>query len=334
MAEADEREDGSHHYRLGLFVVAGIAGLAVLLFVLGGRKLFQPTYTFETYFDGSVAGLEVGAPVRYRGVPLGEVTEIESSGALYEHEVPIAKRRNYIVVRAKVNKSAISAVQIEKDRDQMIRMGLRVQTQLAGISGQQYLALDYLDPEKYLSLPFDWMPEYDYVPSAPSATAQIVAGAQQLMAKLAEVDVERLSTNLDNLLVKLDKAIDSLQVADLSADARKVLKTTHSTLTRLDRELAKPDLARAIENIAGITADLRRVTARGDLEHLVQHLDATAARLSGLIGDNQYDARLIVEDLRVTVENLRVLSNAIKRYPGALLGGPPEKVQLPAGPSP
>jgi phospholipid/cholesterol/gamma-HCH transport system substrate-binding protein/paraquat-inducible protein B len=49
-----------------------------------------------------------------------------------------------------------------------------------------------------------------------------------------------------------------------------------------------------------------------------------------LIGDNQYDARMIVQDLRATAENLRSLSASVKRYPaGALIGGPPEKVELP-----
>jgi len=40
--------------------------------------------------------------------------------------------------------------------------------------------------------------------------------------------------------------------------------------------------------------------------------------------------RVIVRDLRITADNLRELSATIKRYPaGALIGGPPEKVQLP-----
>jgi phospholipid/cholesterol/gamma-HCH transport system substrate-binding protein/paraquat-inducible protein B len=324
MVEETEQE-ANRHYRLGLFVLVGLVGMAALLFVLGGRKLFERTYTFETYFAGSVAGLEVGSPLRFRGIPLGSVTQIQSSSSLYEPDVPIGTRHSYVVVRAKVNLDK-AAIQVERDRPEMIRLGLRVQTQLAGISGQQYLALDYLDPAKYPPLPFNWTPEYDYVPSAPSAAAQIVAGAQDLMAKLSEVDVKRLASNLDTLIGKLDDAVDRLQVAELSADARRVLRTANT-------RLADQRLGQAVDNLASVSASLRAMTERKDLDRLVQRLDEAAARLGGLIADNQYDAKQIVEDLRLTAENLRVLTATIKRYPaGALLGGPPEKVQLPAEP--
>src|SRR4249920_1063500 len=96
-------DEGKRHFRLGLFVVVCLAILAAVLFVLGGRKLFQPAFTFETYFNESVAGLELGSPVRFRGVPLGQVSEILTSSATYEKDVPLDKRKEYIVVRAKVN---------------------------------------------------------------------------------------------------------------------------------------------------------------------------------------------------------------------------------------
>jgi phospholipid/cholesterol/gamma-HCH transport system substrate-binding protein/paraquat-inducible protein B len=52
--------------------------------------------------------------------------------------------------------------------------------------------------------------------------------------------------------------------------------------------------------------------------------------LDVLVGDNQYDVRAIVEDLRSTAGNLRAVSESVKRYPaGALVGGPPDKIQFP-----
>ena len=120
-------QEGRRYFRLGLFVAVSLSVLAAGLFLLGGRKLFQPTFTFETYFDKSVSGLELGAPVRFRGVPLGQVMEIVTSSAAYEKDVPLEKRKEYIVVRAKVNLSAQQTEQMERDAAQFVkRFGLSV----------------------------------------------------------------------------------------------------------------------------------------------------------------------------------------------------------------
>ena len=85
-----------------------------------------------------------------------------------------------------------------------------------------------------------------------------------------------------------------------------------------------------MNNVAAISARLRKLVSSGDIDRLVKSLDATATRLSGLIGDNQFDVRVIVQDLRVTANNIRALSDSVKRNPaGVLLGGPSEKIQLP-----
>ena len=321
-------DEGKRHYRLGLFVVVSIVAFGVLVFVLGGRKLFQPTYTFETYFDGSVAGLEIGAPLRYRGVPLGEVSEILLSGAAYERDVPLNERRSYIVVRAKVTVSAVQAIQVKRDAPELVKLGLRAQTQLAGITGQQYLSLDLLDPVENPPMKFGWTPKYTYVPSAPSRTGEIMAKAQAFLDNLSDVDVKKLDENLNRLLVNVNGKIGELPVARLSADADNVLKNANATILRAEPLVA--DLKQSVDNLGVITRSLRGVADRGELDHTITHIDEAIERINGLVGDNQYDARVIVRDLRVTADNLREVSATIKRYPaGALIAGPPEKVRLP-----
>ena len=166
-------DEGKRHYRLGLFVVVSVVALAVLLFLLGGRKLFQPTFTFET-------------------------------------------------------------IQVRRDTPELIKLGLRAQTQLAGITGQQYLGLDYLDPAKHPPLEFDWTPKYTYLPSAPSRTGEILAKAQVFVANLSEVDVKKLDADLNRLLVNLNDKVGALPVAELSADADKVLRNANATIVRAD----------------------------------------------------------------------------------------------------
>ena len=342
----DSVDEGKRYARLGLFVMVSLCVMATVLFVVGGRKLFQPTFTFETYFNGSVSGLELGAPVRFRGVPLGQVSEILTSAATYEKDVPLDRRREYIVVRAKVNFSADEAEQLKRDMAQLVKKGLRAQTQLAGLTGQQYLAIDFVDAAKYPPLAFQWEPKYTFVPSAPSLSGEIIANAQAFLSSLNEADVKTLARNLNALVVNLDKKVSETPVAEFvrDADATVVridrilaaapidhaLRKIDSAAARLDELLADPGLKQTVDNAAAVSGRLRGLADRGDLDRMIKHINAMAERLDALIGDNQFDVRVIVQDLRVTADNLRVLSENVKRNPaGVLLGGPPEKVELP-----
>jgi phospholipid/cholesterol/gamma-HCH transport system substrate-binding protein len=346
-------EENKRYVRLGIFVFVAVVVAAAILFILGGRSLFQTTFTFETYFNQSVAGLEIGAPVRFRGVPMGQVTAILTSAATYEADVPLDRRRGYIVVRAKVTGTEAQVKQWKQEEQEMVRKGLRVQTQLAGITGQQYLALDLLDPKKYPPLPFDWTPEYPYVPSAPSRIPEIIAGVQTFLASLNEANVRELGQNLNKLVVDLDKKVEELPVGELSAAVASMLRDAHATVNRvnailtkpeidatlrnvdsasarLDRLLADPGLKASVDNTSAFTERLRKLTESGEIDRMVKSIDDLAQRLDAVAADNQYDVRVIVEDLRATAGNLRTLSETLKRYPaGALVGGPPEKLQLP-----
>lgn len=340
-------DDKQHYLRLGLFVVASVAILFAALFILGARSLFQPKLTVETYFDDSIWGLEVGAPVKYRGVQLGEVTSIGLSTALYEEQVPVDKRKGYIVVRATL--AGPRAQLWRKELDDYIKRGLRVRTQLAGVTGQQFVAVDFLDPAKHPALPFGWEPAYAYVPSAPSFASQMVTTFQSLISSLDGADIQSLAANLNSLIVNLNRKLAELPVADAAA----LLKDARATLGRVDRVIAQapieetvrslsaaaaqlnelladPALRQTAADASAVTASLRKMAESGELDRIVKNLDRTVQRANALLADNQYDLRGAVQDLRLAAANLRTLSETAKRNPsGLLVGGPPEKVQLP-----
>ena len=324
-------EESKRYVRLGAFVMVTLCVLVAVLFLLGGRQLFQPTFTFETYFDESVAGLDLGAPVRFRGVPLGHVTEIMTSAAAYEADVPLTQRRQYIVVRAEVDFSAEEAEHLKQDAAQMVKQGLRAQTQLSGITGQQYLAIDFVDPAKSRLLEFEWTPKHTYVPSAPSTAGAIIANAQTFIASLNEADIRTLARNLNTLLGTLDRKINEVPVAELATNANDVLTKAGAAFERIDRILAAAPIDQTLRKLDSAATRIDALLAQdGDVHSMVSHIDETAQRLDALIGDNQYDARVIVQDLRITADNLREVSETVKRSPArALLAGPPDKVRLP-----
>lgn len=346
-------EEKKSYLRLGLFVVVSLVILLGVLFVLGGRSLFEPTFTFETYFDGSVSGLGIGAQVQFRGVPLGQVSEITTTASEYEDGSPIKMRKSYIVVRAKLSGDADRVQQWRKEVAAYIERGLRAQTQFAGITGQQFLALDFLAPDKNPPLPIDWTPEYPYIPSAPSLTGQIIDSAQQFLGSLNKADVGELGRNLNSLVQTLNQKAERLPIEKLSDEASAVLADARTTIDHLDQVIEKapvvraldsiadasgrldtlledPGLKQTVDNAAAFTGGLRAVIEKGGVDAVIADLDRTIQRVDALIGDNQYDVRVVVQDLRATADNLRSLSETAKRYPaGVLIGGPPEEVDMP-----
>lgn len=369
-------EKEHRYFRLGLFVILTVAILFTILFILGGRSLFKPTLTIETYFNESVSGLDIGSPVKYRGIPLGSVSQISSSAALYERGVPVGERKAYIVVRMKVSTSQVELQQLKQDIPEYVKRGLRAQTQIAGVTGQLYVSLDDLGPKIPPELPFDWTPEYTYIPSAPSLTSEIVGNAQKFLASLNAADIDTIAKNLNILVETLNRKVDNVRVAELSNQALGLLTDTRTTVNRVDRIIAEaplaesldrldnaskrldellanpglnetvnrlasastrvdtlladPGLKRSVDNTAALTASLRDLVEGDGLERTIKNLDQTIQRIDALVGDNQYDVRVIVQDLRATADTLRSLSETAKRYPaGIFLGGPPARQELP-----
>ena len=64
---------------IGVFVVGAIALAVIGITIFGSGKFFKDNPTYVMYFDGSIDGLTVGAPVEFRGVKIGQVSEIKAS---------------------------------------------------------------------------------------------------------------------------------------------------------------------------------------------------------------------------------------------------------------
>ncbi|MEG1480273.1 MAG: MlaD family protein, partial [Kiritimatiellia bacterium] len=71
------------YFAIGIFVLAGFVLLAIGCILFGGGQMFPQKLYFETYFASSVQGLDVGGPVKFRGVKVGTIESIGFSGSTY-----------------------------------------------------------------------------------------------------------------------------------------------------------------------------------------------------------------------------------------------------------
>src|SRR3954470_6281921 len=132
---------GTNHWKLGLFVILGVGMALAALAVLGARRWNDKTVSYLSFFDESVQGLEVGSPVKFRGVTIGRVAAIDV--APDHRHVQVANelfvdQLGRLDLRIAHGEPALSA-----------HPGLRVQLAQTGITGVKFMLLDSFDGKAY-----------------------------------------------------------------------------------------------------------------------------------------------------------------------------------------
>ncbi|HEY7943658.1 MAG TPA: MlaD family protein [Casimicrobiaceae bacterium] len=342
----------ANFFKIGLFVIGATVALVALLLILGSGQWFQSKVTMETYLNESVQGLEVGSKVRYRGVVVGEVRRIGFTYNVYEQDQPMPVRLRYVMVEATILPRLIGGraggditrpdtAKVEIDR------GLRVRLAPQGITGTNYLEIDYVDPRTNPALPITWTPNNLYIPSAQSTVTAFVSAASDIVARLQKLDIEGTLINLNKLLVTTNARIDAIDTAKLSQSATRVLAKIDTKLDQLPLDKISgesvallTELRATNQRLAAVLDDpaLKRLPADADaavvqlkktlddpnLAKSLAHLQSTLSRLDRLTGSAEPDLRKALDNLRQITENLRDLSENAKRYPSQLfLGAPP-----------
>jgi ABC-type transporter Mla subunit MlaD len=279
----------TNHWKLGLFVVSALAiGLAAIV-LLGLRRLNRDAYPVVTYFDESVQGLDVGSPVKFRGVTLGTVSLIT-----------VAPDQRHVEVWMNVYKEEL--VRMGFDPAQPRDPNLRPQLAAAGITGVKFVQFDSFSPERYPvpSLSFT-PPEGLYMPAVPSTLKGLEEIANELVARLP-----KLSDQVGDTLMEAKKALRTL------SDAVGWLRGDDSGLRRAIGAI--DDAARTLKQ-AIREAEVARTT--GSLRTAAGSVDSAAGKLGGQSAGLEDTLRA----LREALEAVRVLATRLERDPSAIVRG-------------
>jgi paraquat-inducible protein B len=319
--------------RVGALLAFSAALLIGLVLLLTGDR-WHTGHAYETYFRESVQGLDIGAPVKYRGVTLGHVTGIGLVSAVYgatADEQVMDPTYRLIVVRFKVDPRRIGKL---PDTETAVRTGLRAKLANQGLTGVMFLELDFLSPSKYPVQAVPWTPLDDYIPSVPSTFAQVQDMVTDVLGRLDTIDYAGLIKNLDGLVSDLRHEMASGGDVHAALDqARQTIADAQARIDAADIPALSAQLRRtgdAVSQLAqgGPTRDLvaqtRAAVAR--LPKLIDGLTQTANRAGAGVTDAEAELIPILEDIRTAVANLRDTTEAIRRDPGSvLLQGPPPK---------
>jgi len=322
----------ANYFKIGLFVLLGTAIAVTGLMALGAGSLLQKKFYAESYFEESVQGLDVGSPIKFRGVQIGRVETITLVGAEY------ATDKRYVLVRFSLYRDAIGALSqaaVKRFVDSEVEKGLRVRLAFQGVTGAAYLEADYLEAERAPWLSIDWQPAYPFLPSAPSTITRYSEAIDGILKNIEQIDIQAIGSGLERALTALNGVMAQARVGEVGQQAVQLLSELRTTNRRLERLVAGAEtpVGRVLQELPETVHNLNRLTAQlnalaGDLPENIAPLGSTLRRLNGLLAAEQQTIEETLDNFQQVSENLRDITDEARRYPAQmLLGAPPPPVE-------
>jgi paraquat-inducible protein B len=309
---------GWHPRRVGSFVLAGIALLVIAVVLVGSGSVFSTKHRFVTYFSGSVSGLRVGAPVKFRGIPVGQVTGvyIALAGQVELSRIPVLFDVDERLLRSRGGGSRIGDPEFV---DSLIGEGLRAELDLESfVTGQKFVSLDFF-PDHPAVFVREGDVSYQEIPSI--AMPSVQQDLTSFVEELRQADITQLVRRLSRLAARADTSVQGLHVAELRATLDSTMRIAAVTM----EEIAT--LARTLNERAPTAADaLQETSAR--LARTLEALEATARTTSETLDPQSPVIVGLEESLReiaAAARALRQLTEYLERNPSALLRGRAEE---------
>lgn len=293
---------------IGAFVV-GAAALAVAgVIVFGSGRLFQKTYPFVAYFEGSVNGLSLGAPVKFKGVDIGQVTHIfiQVDPKDQNARIPVY----FVLDDEKLKRAgARDAIQPDMIVERAVQYGLRAQLQTESlVTGVLFVELNY-HPDTQATLVGSWdgTPE---IPTLPTQIEQAQSAVKQVIQKLDEI-------NFKGLIDQLTDAAKSITDFAKSEELKQTISSLDQTLASV-RELS--DTVK--KSVDPLTDTLRNAGER--VEAVGRELEMTLSSTRELIEPGAplaVDLRRALSEVQDAAAAVHSLADELDRNPSAVVFG-------------
>ena len=339
---------------IGAFVVGAAALLVAALVVWGGTAFLHTKLPFVMYFDSAVTGLNKGAPVMFRGVRIGEVTDVQVRWG-----TPLVAV--YVALDPDTLKGAPRG-EVRKQIDEVVQKGLRAQLRTQSLlTGVLFVALDAVPNAPLVLHGLD--PSTPELPTIPTNVEVWLSKLEQIADKIAGLPLEQIATAVTTALDETTRRLRSPEITralknteSLVSDARAVvgkLGALTATVTaqvdplasdgRATMQSAQATLRSAQAALAGVPPlvdDVRRVVEKVDAQvdpllvslrkssDVAQGtLEQARTTLQGVNGVLDQDSSLgfelmqVLRELRETARSLRTLADYLERMPDSVVYG-------------
>jgi len=282
----------AQRFRLGVFVFIAVFVTLTFLAVGVGIKLSRQTVVYYSEFTSeSVAGLTKGMDVKFRGIPIGKVSDIS------------------------YNPRDLSSIRVEfkVDKEFPMKSDMTVQMGMSGITGLRFIEIMGGTNEAVL------LPPNSVIPSRTSLMGTITDRAEIILERTAEL--------LENLTIATNR--DSL--ADLFTAFRNISEITTNFNNASGNLVTRVDSITTTLNAISTTINnmVQSFSEDGHLTSIMTNIDTMVVSLGGLVDNfgltftqSREDIGSTLQDLQQTMENLNELSAMLLDNPSLILRGP------------
>jgi len=320
---------------IGAFVIGAVILVVGAITILGSGRLFRKTYEFVLYFEGSVSGLREGAPVKYKGVEIGSITNI-----LLQLDEGAEINRIPVIIKLEANKISGSrgvggSLADPAGLKAAIDRGLRGQLQSESIvTGVLFVALDLVpdSPAKFVQPPGS---RYQEIPTVTTTLQKVQDIVGKLLTKLDDIDFKELLTSVTGAVKNIDGFTKNQDLKEAFAGVNRLVNKPelHAAIKSLDQTVLKmSQAADGVQKVAGsldrsvatLSADLKE-TLTGVRDALKQ-IQVTVANVDGFVDPNSptaYELTKALKELSGAARSLRLMADYLERNPSSLLFGKP-----------
>jgi paraquat-inducible protein B len=299
---------------IGAFVLGGAALVLAAVLIWGSGWLFRPSWRYVCYFAGSVNGLAIGAPVKFRGVEIGAVREIRLRYAQQADD-----RRIPVFIDLDERRVEELGAGLTPSPDMianLIDQGLRARLEtLSIVTGVLYVNFDFY-PDVPVQMTQSDESEFLEIPTVPTPLEEAAQTASEILMHLQEADVAGLTLRLTELVQSMNEVARSPALRAAIDELPATLESVHQLTTSLNARSEK-----VAANAEELAVETRRalVSLQATLD-AIQGLVAPDAPLPVQLGET-------VTELGRAARALRGLADYLERNPNAVVFGRPEPAQ-------
>ena len=312
---------------IGAFVVGAIGLVIVAILVFSSFQFMTPKDRFVVFFEGSVNGLKIGAPVKLKGVQVGHVTDIRIQFNLDKAEVRTPVYLTVDLQRVNFETSDSRDISSDLTYESLVRHGLRAQLQSQSLlTGQLYVEVNFY-PKTDIKLVGGDVNVRE-IPALPSETDEIINNIGAIVTRLKTLPLNELIDTLLDTSKDIRRLVSSPEILNNAQKLEQVLTTLHSLVDRVNKrfdpmvssvEATMKDTRRLINNVNNQVGPLATntheilVQAKRSLEAFEEVTSPDSPAYSDLTDS--------LSELSEAARSIRVLADYLKRNPEALLYG-------------